>query len=74
MGGKRLAMVKQRMSAADVCAEAACLRARYIGMRLANVYDINSKVTMTAFASKRCPSTPALSPPCEDTRKSPLCL
>ena len=37
-------MVKQRMATADVAAEAACLRARCLGMRVANVYDINSKV------------------------------
>ncbi len=36
-------MVKQRMATADVAAEAACLRARCLGMRVANVYDINSK-------------------------------
>lgn len=37
-------MVKQRFSSADVAAECACLRARCLGMRVANVYDINPKV------------------------------
>ena len=37
-------MVKQRFSSADVAAEAACLRQRCLGMRVANVYDINPKV------------------------------
>ena len=46
-------MVKQRMSTADVAAEAACLRQRVLGMRLANIYDVNAKVsTSSAFACK----------------------
>lgn len=37
-------MVKQRMSSADVAAEVACLRQRILGLRLANIYDLNPKV------------------------------
>lgn len=37
-------MVKQRMSTADVAAESACLRQRLLGMRVANIYDVNAKV------------------------------
>lgn len=36
-------MVKQRMSVADVAAEVACLSKSIVGMRVANVYDINPK-------------------------------
>jgi hypothetical protein len=36
--------MKQRLSTADVVGEVACLRARIIGMRVSNVYDINPKV------------------------------
>ena len=41
-------MVKQRMSTADVAAEAACLRQRLLGMRVANIYDVNAKVRAPA--------------------------
>lgn len=44
-------MVKQRMSTADVCGEAACLRQRCLGMRVANVYDINSKASPDCVAT-----------------------
>lgn len=37
-------MVKQRMSSVDVAGEVACLRQRIVGMRMANLYDINAKV------------------------------
>ncbi len=37
-------MVKQRMSSADVAAEVACLRQRILGLRVANIYDLNAKV------------------------------
>ena len=37
-------MVKQRMASADVAAEVACLKQRILGHRLANIYDLNSKV------------------------------
>ena len=37
-------MVKQRMATADVAGEVACLRQRVLGMRVANLYDLNSKV------------------------------
>lgn len=36
--------MKQKMSTADVAGEVACLRQRVLGMRLANIYDVNSKV------------------------------
>ena len=36
--------MKQKMSTADVAGEVACLRQRILGMRLANIYDVNSKV------------------------------
>ncbi len=39
-------MVKQRMATADVAGEVACLRQRVLGMRVANLYDLNSKVHM----------------------------
>lgn len=38
--------MKQKMSTADVAGEVACLRQRIIGMRLANIYDVNSKVRL----------------------------
>lgn len=37
-------MTKQRFTSADVAGEAACLRTRVLGMRLANLYDIDAKV------------------------------
>ncbi len=37
-------MPKQRMSTTDVAAEVACLRSRCLGMRVANIYDLNSRV------------------------------
>ena len=37
-------MVKQRMSTADVAGEVACLRQSVLGMRVANIYDVNAKV------------------------------
>ncbi|KAI7842328.1 hypothetical protein COHA_003968 [Chlorella ohadii] len=43
-------MVKQRFSSADVAAEAACLRQRCLGMRVANVYDINPKTYVLKLA------------------------
>lgn len=41
-------MVKQRMTSLDVAAEVACLQS-CIGMRLANIYDINPKVRCRWF-------------------------
>jgi hypothetical protein len=38
-------MVKARMTTADVAAEIACLR-KLIGMRVANVYDLNPKASL----------------------------
>ncbi|KAA6417988.1 MAG: nuclear export mediator factor NEMF-like isoform X1, partial [Trebouxia sp. A1-2] len=43
-------MVKQRMATADVAGEVACLRQRVLGMRVANVYDLNSKTYMLKLA------------------------
>lgn len=37
-------MVKQRMSSVDVAGEVACLRQKCIGLRVANIYDLNAKV------------------------------
>ena len=37
-------MVKQRMGSVDVAAEVACLREKVLGLRLANLYDLNAKV------------------------------
>ena len=37
-------MTKQRFTSADVAGETACLRTRVLGMRLANLYDIDAKV------------------------------
>ena len=43
-------MVKQRMTTADVAGEVACLRQRVLGMRVANLYDLNSKVRTSSCA------------------------
>ncbi|KAK9797102.1 hypothetical protein WJX73_010610 [Symbiochloris irregularis] len=43
-------MVKQRMSAADVAAAASCLRKRVLGMRVANIYDVNAKTYLLKLA------------------------
>jgi hypothetical protein len=45
-------MVKQRMASADVAAEVACLKQRILGLRLANIYDLNSKVGCTITVSQ----------------------
>lgn len=37
-------MVKHRFSTHDVAAEVGCLKQKFLGFRLANVYDINAKV------------------------------
>lgn len=37
-------MVKHRFSTHDVAAEVGCLKQQFLGMRLANIYDINAKV------------------------------
>lgn len=37
--------MKQRMTSVDVAGEAACLHAKLLGLRVANIYDINAKVT-----------------------------
>lgn len=37
-------MVKQRMGSADVAGECACLRKQLLGLRVANLYDLNPKV------------------------------
>ncbi len=36
--------MKIRMSSVDVAGEVACLKQRLLGLRVANVYDINGKV------------------------------
>ena len=41
-------MVKQRMSTADVAGETACLRQKLLGMRVANIYDVNPKVRVSS--------------------------
>lgn len=43
-GGSGGAMVKQRMGSVDVAGEVACLRSKVVGLRLANLYDLNAKV------------------------------
>ena len=60
-------MVKQRMSTADVAGETACLRQKLLGIRVANIYDVNPKVRvsrptvcMTVTAEKRCFVLPML--------------
>ena len=46
-----MTMVKQRMTTADVAAEVSCLRLRgLIGMRVANIYDVNSKTYILKLA------------------------
>jgi hypothetical protein len=42
-------MPKQRMTTADVVAEVACIRQTCLGMRVANIYDLDSRVG-------RCPA------------------
>ena len=37
------------MSTADVAAEASCLRQRLLGMRVANIYDVNAKVRLSCM-------------------------
>eukprot|EP00891_Asterochloris_glomerata_P005087 jgi/Astpho2/5087/fgenesh1_pg.00072_%23_10_t len=39
-------MVKQRMGSADVAGECACLRKQLLGLRVANLYDLNPKTYM----------------------------
>ncbi len=46
-------MVKQRMSTADVAGETACLRQNLLGMRVANIYDVNAKVLLSFLAVNR---------------------
>eukprot|EP00883_Tetradesmus_obliquus_P009930 jgi/Sobl393_1/2641/SZX66696.1 len=36
-------MVKQRMASADVAGEVSCLKEKILGLRLANIYDLNAK-------------------------------
>lgn len=36
--------MKQRMGSVDVAGEVACLRHKVLGLRLANLYDLNTKV------------------------------
>ena len=48
-------MVKQRMSTADVAGETACLRQNLLGMRVANIYDVNPKVNIACIYSTALP-------------------
>lgn len=48
-------MVKQRMGSVDVAGEVACLKQRVIGLRLANLYDINPKVGVCGRGAGRVP-------------------
>ena len=51
-------MVKQRMSTADIAAEIGCLRGKgLVGMRVTNVYDVNSKVQTREICHKRFDKT-----------------
>lgn len=43
-------MVKQRMASADVAGEVSCLKQKIVGLRLANLYDLNAKVGQPAAA------------------------
>lgn len=43
--------MKQRMASADVSGEVSCLKQRIIGLRLANLYDLNAKVSAAAAAA-----------------------
>jgi hypothetical protein len=42
-------MVKQRMGSVDVAGEVACLKQKVLGLRLANLYDLNAKVTRAGY-------------------------
>lgn len=44
-------MVKHRFSTHDVAAEVGCLKQKFLGMRLANIYDINAKVALKLSVS-----------------------
>jgi len=41
--------MKVRMASTDVAAEVACLKQKLLGMRLANMYDLNPKVRPSVF-------------------------
>lgn len=48
-------MVKQRMASADVAGEVSCLKEKILGLRLANIYDLNAKVgTGSNACSSHC--------------------
>lgn len=46
----RKSMVKHRFSTHDVAAEVGCLKQKFLGMRLANIYDINAKASPTQIS------------------------
>ena len=48
--------MKQKLSTIDVAAEAACLRARILGMRVVNVYDIDARVRSLHSRFKQLPA------------------
>lgn len=46
--------MKQRMASADVAGEVSCLKQRIIGLRLANLYDLNAKVSDLSVQCLTC--------------------
>ena len=55
----RGAMPKQRMTTADVVAEVACIRQTCLGMRVANIYDLDSKVRSPPACCNACQMRPS---------------
>jgi len=45
--------MKHRFSLHDVAAEVGCLKQKFLGMRFANIYDINAKVSDEGLASSQ---------------------
>lgn len=43
--------MKTRMTAADIAAEVACLRASCLGRRVANVYDTNARTYLIKLSA-----------------------
>jgi hypothetical protein len=56
-------MVKQRMASADVAGEVSCLKQKILGLRLANIYDLNAKVGTCNRSSVTCCVLSKLSQP-----------
>ena len=61
--------MKQRMSSVDVAAEVACLKAKLLGMRLANIYDLSAKVQPVCAGT-----TAPLSAPWCETSQTHSCM